>query len=692
MSKRRPRRRNREMEEPVTFWQTGLFKFITRLLLGAGVILVFLTLAQCTVKKPEAPEWNTTFVVPVVNRTYDMVELVDKIDQDEIIIDTSGDVAFSVSEDLDTVQLSDDDFSVPGLAYAFNRVLAPVEIEQPAPVNALVSLDDLTAGFGLVPGFDTVIIPANTELEATADHLMETFNWVEIGDGSLKMVVTNELGFTLYNVVVRVLDNSNGRTIEYDSLEVPLAHGETDSAVLVLDGETITNDLKLSVVGRSDPGSDVRVSPSGKQVAINAAFSNPTEILSAEAKIPALEDIPFSERIALDLDPSETLDSARLETGTISVTVVNNTPLAAELDISTPSICSGGNCYSVTRSVAAGQTVIVNADLSGYTLIPNNDSVDVDVVARIPGSGGSYVVIDGNDDIDVDAQITNLTFDRVTGLMANSTVDFDGIHEDLDVPDGFDNISLVTAILTVEIENGVDFPGYLDVTITGDNGKVINITGDIAPSGGQQSQLSTIANDQVADFLTPLPGSIDVSGTVVFGDDVYHGTIEKDDFVFARVRLFAPLEIRVNNAEITDLDIESESIEQEDIDMITDHVVEARFVYSITNHLPLGVTAVVTLSNDTVSLFMAPLLEIDTLRADPAPVSLATGIATSAAVSEGEVRLDNEDIQILKNDTLFIRPQIFLNASDTSGVKITENDYITISGRIEVVYRFDGEF
>ncbi|MFQ5454067.1 MAG: hypothetical protein ACE5D6_07760, partial [Candidatus Zixiibacteriota bacterium] len=58
----------------------------------------------------------------------------------------------------------------------------------------------------------------------------------------------------------------------------------------------------------------------------------------------------------------------------------------------------------------------------------------------------------------------------------------------------------------------------------------------------------------------------------------------------------------------------------------------------------------------------------------------------------GELYLDSLDIQVLKNDTLYIRPEIYLNGSDTSGVQLTNNDYLTINGRIEVVYRFDGKF
>lgn len=692
MDKRRSKRRRKPTEEPVNFWQSGLFKLVSRLLLAAAVVLIFLTLTQCTVKKPEAPEWNTTFIVPVINRTYDMEELVRAIDQDEIIIDTSGDVAFAVSEDLDTVQINDADFSVGNLSYLLSEVLAPLEMQAPAPVTKVISVDDLIAGFPVVPGFDTVIIPANTELEAAANHQMETFTWAQIGTGGFEMIVHNQLGFTLYDVVVRVLDNSDGSTIEYDSLDTPWDDGDIDTVVLVLDGETISNDLRFSVVGHTDVGSEVRVDPNGKQVSIDASFVDPVKVVSAQAAIPALNDICFSEKVGLDLDQSESLDSAQLETGDISLVVVNNTPLSAQLAISIPGLCLGGDSLTFTRTLASGETAPINADLAGYTLISDNDSIVVNVTAQIPGSGGAQITIDDTDYMEVDAQLTNLTFSQVTGVMGNSLVQFDGIHESLDIPEGFDNISLLTAILTVEIDNAVDFPGFLDITITGDNGKQISISGDIEPCGDQPSLITAISNNDIADFLTPLPTGIDVTGSVQFGDGLYHGTISPGDFVFARVHFYAPLEIKINNAEVTDLDIESEAIEQDDIDAITDHVIDARFIYTVTNHLPLGLRAVISVSNDTASLFTSPLLQIDTLRADPAPVSLATGIAISAAVSSGEVYLDNEDVQILKNDTLFFRPQLFLNASDTAGVKLTENDYVTISGRLEVVYRFDGDF
>jgi hypothetical protein len=55
------------------------------------------------------------------------------------------------------------------------------------------------------------------------------------------------------------------------------------------------------------------------------------------------------------------------------------------------------------------------------------------------------------------------------------------------------------------------------------------------------------------------------------------------------------------------------------------------------------------------------------------------------------IYLDSTDIQILKNDPLFIGHEVTLLSSNGLPVKLTNNDYITVTGRIEVQYRFDGD-
>ncbi|MHC4529517.1 MAG: hypothetical protein ACYS29_16705, partial [Planctomycetota bacterium] len=56
------------------------------------------------------------------------------------------------------------------------------------------------------------------------------------------------------------------------------------------------------------------------------------------------------------------------------------------------------------------------------------------------------------------------------------------------------------------------------------------------------------------------------------------------------------------------------------------------------------------------------------------------------------VILDSLDLQVLKNDTLFIGTELSLEDSNGQPVKLTNNDFITVTSRIEVEYIFDGDF
>ncbi|RKX27804.1 MAG: hypothetical protein DRP45_00145, partial [Candidatus Zixiibacteriota bacterium] len=89
-----------------------MIRFGSKLLLGSVVVLLFLTLTQCTVKKPEAPTWTTQLTVPVVNRTYAMEEIVDKIDEDGISMDAEGSILFTFSEEIDPVVVDSSELTI----------------------------------------------------------------------------------------------------------------------------------------------------------------------------------------------------------------------------------------------------------------------------------------------------------------------------------------------------------------------------------------------------------------------------------------------------------------------------------------------------------------------------------------------------------------------------------------------------
>lgn len=680
--------RRRGSKETVNFWDSFVFKFSSRVLIGVVIILIFLSISQCTIKSPESPSWDTNFVVPVINRTYTMQELIDKADQPELFIDTNGQVAFSITEEIDPVGLALDDFSANDLNYAANRDLGPISIDPPSISPVTVSLSSIAGVASGLTGDSAVVAPTGFNLYNSLPTI-DNFNTASIYSGSLIVSIANNLDINLDIVQFSIYDVTTEMIVAADTFQTIIFAGTTRQMAVDLAGKTMSNNLRLDVYCYTSGG--IVTSFSSRSISCGLIFDDNIEVTSANAQVPTISDLSFATAIGINLNSGETLESAEISTGNLSMILTNNTALDATVTVVIPSLSNGGSPYSVIRSITAGSTININQNLQNYNIAPANDSVEISLSADIPGSGSNFVDVDQYDDISFDAAISNLSFGAVTGIFNSNSVAVNESLTNIDIPEGFDNIELVEAVLTLEVENGVDMPGAVACTLLADNGKSLVVSGTIDARGVETTKLSSITNSDVADFITPLPTNIDVNGTILFGDGSSH-TIMPGDSVFARVNIYAPLYVRLDNAEISDLDIESSEINQDDINVITDHFISGRFVYEITNHLPLGVTAVISMDGDSANLYVDPQFVLDTLKADPAPVAISSGISSSELVTTGEIYLDSVDIKILENPMLYIRPEIFLTSSDPNGVKLIESDYITISGRVEVEYHFDGDF
>ena len=134
-----------------------LVKYFSRLIVAVAVILVFLTLVQCSIKKPESPEWTTNFVLPVINKTYDMAELINRLDQDGVAMDSLGNITYTISEELDTLTVGSNYLTTPNLSYSIGQKLDTVSISSPTVPPVFVDLATITGISASTPE-DTVTI------------------------------------------------------------------------------------------------------------------------------------------------------------------------------------------------------------------------------------------------------------------------------------------------------------------------------------------------------------------------------------------------------------------------------------------------------------------------------------------------------------------------------------------------------
>ncbi|MFH1374130.1 MAG: hypothetical protein ABII79_10070 [bacterium] len=667
-----------------------LFRFGTRLLMGLGVIVIILTLTHCTVKKPESPQWNTQLTIPVVNRIYTMDELIGKIDQDGVGIDSAGNITFSVTEELDTVRLDEDMLTTSNLSYSVSEQLGIVSIDPPAVDPVSVSLASISGLASSLPGDSAAVVATSFDLFNDMPTITE-FSSATITSGQVNIDVDNNLGIDLDTVIVQLYDVGNAVIVAIDTFPGGIAGGVSAQLPIVLDGTTVSNSLR--VISHIHTPSGIIDSASTRYISTGLSFSDSLQVSSAMAEIPALSR-SFTQQVLLG--ETDRIDSATLAAGNLSMTIVNATNLTASVTVSIPDVISAtGDSLTVVRSVAARQNLVITQDLAGYRLVPTDISVpqglDINVDATAPGTAPQHVQVSQSDSFHVEASLISLAFSSVSGVFDSVSAGFADIGQDIEVPSGLDSVQFVTAVLTLEIENGVDLPGSLDIQITGNNGKNLSFTGAVA-AGGSSSTITRLSDSTVADFLSPIPSHIDVSGSIVMGDGAYAVTVNADDFVLGRVRIEAPLEMVIPRTQV-ETDIESEKIDQNDIDVITDHFISGRFVYNIINHLPLGAYVNVFFAGDSASVYTDPLKTFDSLYITAAPVS-ASGIVTdTAATGYQEIYIDSADVRrLLANDTLFIGQELILEGSGGQPVKLMQNDYVTVIGRFEIEYLFDGEF
>ncbi|HEX2897805.1 MAG TPA: hypothetical protein VHP63_07130 [candidate division Zixibacteria bacterium] len=666
-----------------------LFKLFTRLIVSLVVILVFLTLVQCTIKKPESPVWTTNFVLPLVNKTYDMEEIIRRIDQDGIAMDSMGNITYTITKQLDTVRIGSEHLATPNLTYSFGQVLDTVSISTPIIPPVFVGLSTITGISASTPE-DTVTVAQQSFNINSNLPIPSSYTTATIYSGTANVNLFNNLGAALDTVLLELRDLQFGTIIAADSFYNVIPSGTTAAIPVDLSGRTISSRFRVNAYCHTTGGFVTQVSTRG--ISTELDFVGKVTVTSAVAEIPALSR-SFSDQV--NLLETDRVDTASIASGNLSISINNASNLNVNVSITLPDFLLGGQPLTLAPNILPRQISNLNINVSGYDIIPSDASVpqtlNINAIAYIPPTAPSHVSVTASDSFAVSASLSGLTFNSVSGYFDSVDASFNGISQTIDVPTGFDSVQFPSAILTLEVTNSIDLPGDLDIQVDGDNGKNLNLAGAISASGALASATSTIVEPSAGDFLSPIPSQFDVSGSVVFANGGYQGRVEANDYISATVTLTSPLEMVIQASQVQ-TDIEKTKIDQSDIDAVTDHVLEAKFVYNIVSHLPIDAQVDIFFGPDSATLFSSPQLIVNAIQLPAAPTGIGGIVTDTISTGYLEVLLDSIDIKILDNDTLYIASALNLAGTGGQMVKLTGSDYLQISGRVEVNYRFDGEF
>ncbi|MCP4633243.1 MAG: hypothetical protein GY855_09985 [candidate division Zixibacteria bacterium] len=666
----------------------GKFELFYRAALLILMATALLAASGCSPKKPEAPRWDTKWSVPLTSKTYDIEELLDELDEENLVIDSTGAPRFEFTENVDTFEVGEN-LTADGNSRDFAEELGLVDIDSPDGQVVETDIDDmLTVNVGVVP-------PSGFVISNNLDTL-EEFSWADVDEGKMYLEISNQLEIDLDTVKVVIIDTFDGSVI--DTLEYPngVAYGEVKTDSVDLAGQTIHNTLRTETTGYTSGGTLLNLGP--QVLTTTSSYSNTMTVSAARAIVPEIVK-DFSQNI--ESNDSTIIDSALVETGSLELTLNNKTNLDVNLLITVPSLANSYGQLTISRSMTGNQEITITRDLSNYTLSPTGSSIPqnipVQVNATIPSSGNSMVTVNQNDSILVSSEISALAFTSITGKIKPTSVDIDPTSVDIDIPDGLDQAALTDANLYLDFYNNSELPADLDLLLTGSNSNTLTIAGRVEgkSAGASSPRLTTISvgSDALSEFLNPPPAGIDITGDAIFSPDYGNGTVAQTDYVYGDLLMTSPLAFSLADTVDIDLDIEEQEI-SEDAPDFDDRVHYAVVNAEIVSHLPVGAEISIyistlsdsTMYNDPNAVVIGPMY------LNAAEVDSMTGYAAGETSTSFSDSLDAVDVLIFDNESVYIGKKVQLYTAEAgSDVEIRSSDYITINATAITEFEVGGE-
>jgi hypothetical protein len=645
-------------------------------LLAVAAIAVVVTVGGCGLGKPESPTWDTRLVLPLISHQYDMLELVDRIAEDALTYDSAGLISFNVEQQFDTVAVNAG-LEISNLSTSFSEQLGEITIVEPTPVSSAILLSDHLA-LGLGGDISEASFTETKALPAIAD-----FESATISSGALIVSATNEFGIDLDSVAIAITDNVSAQQVGLAVFQDGLDIGETESKSINLSGKEISNTFSYTAYFHTDGGTLFTLAD--KEVGVEAAFADDLIVSSAVARVPA-QNKSYTETV--NFDENNHIDFARIKEGSLSVEITNSTNLTASVQIAVNQLVSGGEPLVKTASIAPRQTTHLSEDLAGYEFTPLPGEIQPSLVvtteAAIAGSGSSAVQIASTDSFAVILDVYGITLSSVEGIIEPSEISIEPITEDVEIPDGFENFSLKEAVMTVEIYSAVDMPAEISLRIEGSDGQRLDIDDTICRGNVENPGLTQITITDLTEFLNPIPSQITISGTATVGDGLTAGEVTENDFVCGEVQISSPLVMSIGatdfEADITEADLGD--LEDEDVDRLRHGVVEAH----LTNHLPLEASLELYLGSDTATLYTSPQLTMGPFSVASGVIG-GTGLVSDTVGSDFTQVLTLDDLQVLKNNPLYVGQVITFPGTDGQTVRIVSSDYIDIQAYMVVDVR-----
>lgn len=670
-----------------------------KLVFWGAVLSVFalsLFSVSCSFKEPAAPTWDVTVAIPLMNRALTVAELIDETEY--LAEGESGLVKFEFEEEFERYEVGDQ-LKVANLDESFSSSLGEFKVPSPGIKSASMTFGQLYPAAYVLDGQTVPVGPFGYNDVGISLPSFDSFASVLIGSGTIEVTIDNMLAVPISGGLnIEARSQGTGETLFSIFFVSDILPGNSATASTDLSGVRIPSDISVYLSGGSagSGGQAVPINANSDGIVVETLIS---ELVAIEAQA-EIEPQDFTGADSLALGDSILVTSASIESGLFRLDITNDIPVNIDLDLLLEDFIDPvGNPALVTLQLLGSQTSSQVINLAGYRFEPSKNQegsiTHFSWTAQVQGSEGNIITLSSTDAIDISVQLANLSFSEITGFLDQVHVVLDPLEETFDLPEEINGLEFEAGKLELTLHNGIGFPIFPDITITGinentGNSTEVNVSQQIAAANGGPVPTSIIldkSNSNIVELVNIFPNKIRISGEVAIGDGTSESVIRNTDFIASTVHVSAPISLSFPSQSVK-IDVDTLDIDSDAQDELNNNVLNGKVVAQLANRIPLGVDVSFFMSSQDTSVYTNPELTIGPLSLQPAVTSGGNGV--EEAPSEILVELTQQQIALFANDQIFVGFSVQLPGTNEI-VRVYTEDYVRVKAYGEFTYHVDPE-
>lgn len=690
---------------------------IRHLIIWACVFLV-----AC--ESPKAPTFFTSLTIPFSKDRFDIFDLQDEIEgsRDSIrLLILNDSVLIDISRAVDPVTVADNLSADPTTDSTEGVVRNDLEFSE--EVSQSVSLGRLAPVEIRNLHGQNVPVPPFGFSNASTTLGFDSLQTAGAVSGTIVATITNGIPVTFDTLQYYLVDLVGPDTIaNFLFLNLAPLQTMTRSYTIPYDPEfpvDVTSPVHVFLSGHST-GSNGTPVPVDTSDAIDMTMVFDLTCRNITGIVPAQTLVRTD---SVKSTSNSVIEEAVINTGRITYTIRNtNFPVGATINYTSLDFLDPQGDFltgTITIPIQSGGTITDSILLNGYTLRPfhaatmGNQYFYFSYTLTSEASS-TPVTIENNQGVMVTTTLDTIKFDRITGRLAEETIDIDPRSESINIED-IDSVTLEAAYLEIIAEHNIQFPIALDLNVIGrrtatQQERTAHIAGTFerytGPAGGSRRdtiRTTAIQADTIAQLFSLLPDSIIASGSAIIGDNsgAFSGTVTRNDSIKVTLSLRAPLIFSLPNdttrnviqPKPREMDL-GESVQ----DLLANSVESILMSGEIENHFPVGVE--VQFFIDTIArpdstfydsaVFVYPQTPLLIGKATTDPV---TGLVTAPTTKTLDLPVDQSEYEWLFTTSATKYRGLRIRLLGTGGtVKVSSTDHVRVDTDFQVELKIDEDF